>query len=123
MCNCATLPDCVVSPDHRHGALIGPRERVEASNEIWAELDRCAECGQWWSLEIHPTQGSPANKAFKVPGRDGWTRWDRRPALAEHLIRQHGGLADALCLWKGCSHRALKDMDVCVRHGHSEYSW
>lgn len=96
---------------------------LDQRSKQWFELYVCSSCGQHWMVEKGAEMDRRANKAFKIPDPDNWLSHDIRPALADWLIDQHGGLSNQQCAFSGCEKTALRNMAVCVEHGHSEYQW
>jgi hypothetical protein len=122
MCNCHNLSECEEALPTRESFISG-FETLASSSELWAELFVCKSCAQHWIVEEGAEMDRRSNKAFKINAKENWLSHDTRPALAQWLIARHGGLSESNCAYRGCGKKALKNMAVCVYHGHSEYRW
>ena len=122
MCNCIKYGDCEEATPTRN-EFIREFTQLDSCVQLWTELFICNNCGQHWVVEENAEMDRRSNMAYKVDTPKNWTKHDTRPALSQWLILQHGGLTDQQCVHAGCNEYALKDMVVCVFHGHSEYNW
>lgn len=95
---------------------------LETSEEQWAELMRCRDCGQLWKVESGAEYDHRTNHAFKLVEPDNWLLFDEKPARAALLVHTHGGNSSDKCLQAGCTSRALRNMVFCVRHANTGYS-
>jgi hypothetical protein len=122
MCNCQSLSECVEAVPTRNN-FVGTFTKLDHSTKLWAELFVCNICGQHWIVEEGAEMDRRSNKAFKISSPDNWLEHDTNPALANWLVKQHGGVSEQQCMFAGCEKMALKNMVVCVVHGHSEFEW
>ncbi len=122
MCKCKELNDCEEALPTRDD-FIKEFRKLDSSSELWAELFACDSCRQRWIVEERAEADHQSNKAFKIDDSVNWLKHDTRPALAEWLISEHGGLCEQQCTFTGCEAKALKNMAVCVQHGHPIYKW
>ena len=122
MCNCQSLGECVEAVPTRD-KFVGNFSKLDRSAKLWAELFICKSCGQHWIVEEGAEMDRRINKAFKISDPENWLEHDTNSVLASWLIKQHGGTSELKCAFSGCNNMALKNMAVCVEHGHSEYVW
>ena len=124
MCNCGILGECEETLPTRKEFIKGFK-KLDSNSKLWTEFFRCETCGQHWKVEegAEFDHNYRSNKAYKIADPENWLSYDTRPALAEWLIKKHGGLSAKQCIFSGCNEKALKNMTVCVYHGHSEYNW
>lgn len=122
MCICQSLGECVeVSPTREK--FVSFLKKLDHNSKLWAEIFVCNSCSQFWIVEKGAEMDRRANKAFKINNADNWMSHDTSPALAQWLIKKHGGLSEKQCISSGCEKKALNGMVFCVEHGHTEYQW
>src|SRR5690606_2058787 len=114
--------ECTEAIQTREGFVSGFK-KLDHSTKLWAELFGCNSCGQHWIVEEGAEADRRSNKAFKISDPESWLNHDTSPALAQWLMNKHGGVSDKQCIFSGCNNKALKNILVCVEHGHSEYKW
>jgi len=122
MCKCRILEECEETLPNR-GEFVKGFKKLDSSSRLWAELFQCETCGQHWIVEVGGEMDRRTDKAFKITEPKNWLSYDTMPALAGWLIKKHGGLSEKQCIFSGCNEKALKNMAVCIYHGHSEYNW
>ncbi len=122
MCNCSSLSECTAALPTRE-IFIANFNKLGDSTKLWVELFVCNDCGQHWIIEEGGPMDRRADMAFKISDSKNWLNYDMSSALSEWLITQHGGLSDIQCSYSGCENKALANMVVCVKHGHSEHQW
>jgi hypothetical protein len=122
MCDCLKLSECTEALPTRDEFMAGFR-KLEHSYKLWVDFCVCENCGQYWIIEDGAEMDRRSNMAFKVFDPKNWITDDTSTALADWIIAKHGGLSNKKCIFYACNKMALKNMMVCVVHGHSEYKW
>jgi hypothetical protein len=83
----------------------------------WHSLHRCKDCGQHWRLE-HPDRLQTC-VLVKLTSSVGWSDFDQRPLVIEHMLRSRGGYSHEKCAWQVCVRRAMKRAAYCPDHWYS----
>jgi hypothetical protein len=122
MCTCSSFPEVVEASPTRE-AFVSPLTPVEESNESWAGLFVCPECGQYWYVEFGGEYDRRPNLSFKLASSREWKLFDTKSGRKRWLIKINGGLSNEQCAYSGCKEKALKSKAVCAVHGFSEYRW
>lgn len=120
MCRCASLSTAEEAVPTRE-AFVATFDRLETSDEQWAELMRCRDCGQVWKVEVHAEYDRRTNHAFKLASIDDWLEFDMTPARAALLLRLLGGTSSTTCMQAGCTARAVANRAFCILHLDTGY--
>ena len=127
MCNCDSLPACLIDPqfpgaftsdagvrnfqNYFEGLPTGPFEPPLA----FGSTDyRCSLCGQRWYIEVFPEEDLEPGFAFKT---------DELPSIQKArstrqflLVLGNNGFSEEPCTWAGCPNRRLEGRALCHAH-------
>ena len=113
-CNCRILENTLAIKSSRN-AFVANFEKLETSNENWAELFKCNICEQRWVVQVGAEMDREYNYAFKteVPTLNAF---DFQKANFDLEAHKHGGFSNDICMFLGCEQKALKGIAFCPKH-------
>jgi hypothetical protein len=86
---------------------------VEEQVEDWVKLERCAVCGQLWSVDEWDKYQDQV--AAKISNRETWEA-ESEAARKRLLLKSRGGVSAQRCAWGSYSGQAVNGVAFCLDH-------
>lgn len=118
MCNCNKLAPYINIPSSRE-EFTQSFDLIDQASDLWAELFKCKNCGQYWFVEDRGGYDRNPEYAFKISAPENWKSFDTIPGRKILLTKENGGTSNNNCIWAECKEKALIGKSVCVTHAYN----
>jgi hypothetical protein len=109
MCKCKKLSDYFKADTSDR--YFKKFQNIDWKDDAWVTLKQCPSCGQHWQLDEWDKYQT--GLAIKIETPENWKTYDDTNVRVDFLIQNRGGFSDELCMWQGCSNKALKGLAYC----------